>query len=159
MGKGTYKSAGVTYTVMLAPAGRYLASGPSAYLFDERSRFVDWTADMGDFYTVKNRFDLASGHVQNITKLQNLQGNPDITGERHLISELDVQEILKALAAIPGIGQYVFSIRVISANEVEVTTGIIRDPEERGKGEIVTIRREKDGWRCPNDGGILLWRE
>jgi len=67
-GKGTYESAGVTYTVMLAPAGRYLASGPSAYLFDEHGQFVDWTADMGDFYTVKNHFDLTGGRVKNITR-------------------------------------------------------------------------------------------
>jgi len=65
MGKGTFESAGVTYTVMLAPAGRYLASGPSAYLF-EQGQFVDWTPDMGDFYTAKNGFDLTSGHVKNI---------------------------------------------------------------------------------------------
>ena len=64
MGKGTFESSGKTYTVMLAPAGRYLASGPSAYLFDEQGQFVDWTADMGDFYTVKNRFDLTSGNVK-----------------------------------------------------------------------------------------------
>jgi hypothetical protein len=68
MGKGTFESEGVTYTVMLAPAGRYLASGPSAYLFDERGQFVDWTADMGDFYTVKNRFDLTSGNVKNLQR-------------------------------------------------------------------------------------------
>jgi hypothetical protein len=36
-------------------------------LFDERGQFVDWTADMGDFDTVKNHFDLTSGHVKNIT--------------------------------------------------------------------------------------------
>ena len=68
MGRGTFESAGVTYTVMLAPAGRYLASGPSAYLFDGTGQFVDWTADMGDFYTVKNGFDLTSGHVKNVTR-------------------------------------------------------------------------------------------
>jgi hypothetical protein len=66
MGKGTFESSGVTYTVMLAPAGRYLASGPSAYLFDDKGQFVDWTADMGDFHTIKNHFDLTSGHVKNI---------------------------------------------------------------------------------------------
>ena len=65
-GKGTFENSGVTYTVMLAPAGRYLASGPSAYLFDDKGQFVDWTADMGDYYTVKNNFDLTSGHVKNI---------------------------------------------------------------------------------------------
>lgn len=67
MGQGTYQHSGVTYTVMLAPAGRYLASGPSAYLFDEQGRFVDWTSDMGDIYTRKNRYDLTSGRVKNIT--------------------------------------------------------------------------------------------
>ena len=66
-GRGTFQNSGVTYTVMLAPAGRCLASGPSAYLFDQNGRFVDWTADMGDFYTVSNRFDLTSGNVKNIT--------------------------------------------------------------------------------------------
>lgn len=65
-GRGTFESSGVAYTVMLAPAGRYLASGPSAYLFDAHGQFVDWTADMGDSYTVKNRFDLRGGHVKNI---------------------------------------------------------------------------------------------
>jgi hypothetical protein len=68
MGEGTFQSSGVTYTVMLGPAGRYLASGPSAYLFDEKGRFVDWTADMGDFYTVRNGFDLTSGNVKDITR-------------------------------------------------------------------------------------------
>ena len=68
MGQATFESAGETYTVMLGPAGRFLASGPSAYLFDARGRFVDWTADMGDFYTVKKRFDLTSGHVKNINR-------------------------------------------------------------------------------------------
>jgi hypothetical protein len=67
MGKGVYENAGKTYTVMLAPAGRYLPSGPSAYLFDDKGQFVDWTADMGDYYTVKNGFNLTSGHVTNIT--------------------------------------------------------------------------------------------
>ena len=68
VGRGTYESAGDTYTVMLAPAGRYLASGTSAYLFDENGQFVDWTADMGDFFTVNNQFDLTSGNVKNIER-------------------------------------------------------------------------------------------
>jgi hypothetical protein len=67
MGKGTYENSGVTYTVMIAPAGRYLASGPSAYLLDAKGQFVDWTSDMGDFYTVKHQFNLTSGYVKNIT--------------------------------------------------------------------------------------------
>jgi hypothetical protein len=66
MGKGVYESSGVTYTVMLAPAGRYLPSGPSAYLFDQKGQFIDWTADMGDYYTVKNHFNLTSGNVKQI---------------------------------------------------------------------------------------------
>ena len=68
MGSGTFEDSGVTYTVMLGPTGRYLASGPSAYLFDEQGQFVDWTADMGDLCTVKKRFDLTSGHVKNISR-------------------------------------------------------------------------------------------
>lgn len=68
IGTGIYENSGVTYTVMLAPAGRYLASGCSAYLFNEQGQFVDWTADMGDFFTVKNRFDLTSGNVKNIRR-------------------------------------------------------------------------------------------
>jgi hypothetical protein len=67
-GRGTFESSGVVYQVVLAPSGRFLASGPSAYLFDEHGLFVDWTADMGDFYTVKNRFDLTSGNVKNIRR-------------------------------------------------------------------------------------------
>lgn len=66
MRKGTFENAGVTYTVMLGPAGRYLASGPSAYLFDQHGQFVDWTPDMGDVSTTKNGFDLTSGRVRNI---------------------------------------------------------------------------------------------
>lgn len=66
-GRGTFETAGLTYTVMLAPPGRYLASGPSAYLFDQQGKFVDWTADIGDFKTVKHGFDLSSGHLKNIT--------------------------------------------------------------------------------------------
>ena len=63
-GKATFEHSGVSYTVLLAPAGRYLASGPSAYLFDVNGQFVDWTPDMGDFYTVKNRLDLSQGQVR-----------------------------------------------------------------------------------------------
>lgn len=66
IGEGTFTSAGKTYTVMLAPAGRYLASGPSAYLFDEQGEFIDWTYDMGDFYTAENGFDLTSGRVKTL---------------------------------------------------------------------------------------------
>jgi hypothetical protein len=65
-GKGTFEHGGVTYTVMLGRPARSLASGPSAYLFDTNGQFVDWTADMGDYYTAKYGFDLTSGHVKNI---------------------------------------------------------------------------------------------
>lgn len=61
-GQGTFESGGVTYTVLTGPAGRSLASGPSAYLFDPQGQFVDWTADMGDCRTVRNRFDLTRGY-------------------------------------------------------------------------------------------------
>ncbi len=63
---GTFEHAGETYTVILAPSGRWLASGPAAYLFDKNGAFVDWTPDMGDAYTVKYKFDLTSGNVKNI---------------------------------------------------------------------------------------------
>jgi hypothetical protein len=65
-GEGTYQNSGVTYKVLLGPRGRYLASGPSAYVFDEQGQFVDWTSDMGDFDTVKHHFDLRSGHVVHV---------------------------------------------------------------------------------------------
>ena len=66
LGQGTYQHAGKTYTVLLGPAGRYLSSGPSAYLFDEQGQFVDWTSDMGDFSTQEHGFPLMSGEVKNI---------------------------------------------------------------------------------------------
>ena len=37
------------YYQVTGPAGRYLASGPSAYTFDAQGRFIGWSADMGDF--------------------------------------------------------------------------------------------------------------
>lgn len=67
-GRGTFESGGVTYTVILGPPARYLASGPSAYLFDPTGNLVDWTADMGDLYTVTHGFDLTSGQVKNIKR-------------------------------------------------------------------------------------------
>ena len=39
------------YYQVTGPAGRYLASGPSAYTFDAQGRFIGWSADMGDFKT------------------------------------------------------------------------------------------------------------
>lgn len=64
MGRRTYETGGTNYIVMLAPAGRTLASGPSAYLFNQNSNFVDWTSDMGDFKTRKFGFDLSGGRVK-----------------------------------------------------------------------------------------------
>jgi len=39
------------YYRVTGPAGRYLASGPSAYTFDSHGKFIGWTADVGDFST------------------------------------------------------------------------------------------------------------
>ncbi len=39
------------YYRVTGPAGRYLASGPSAYTFDSHGKFISWTADVGDFLT------------------------------------------------------------------------------------------------------------
>jgi len=65
-GKGIFESDGMTYIVFFGPEARLLASGPSAYLFDETGKFVDWSADMGDFHTVRHQFDLSSGNVKNV---------------------------------------------------------------------------------------------
>jgi hypothetical protein len=70
MGSGTYENSGITYTVMLAPAGRTVPSGPSAYLFNQKGEFVDWTSDMGDFETVQHRFGLSGGAVKNIERIR-----------------------------------------------------------------------------------------
>lgn len=66
---GTFSSGGVTYTVMLGKPARSLASGPAAYVFDAGGGYVDWTSDMGDFYTEKHGFDLTSGNVKNIKRV------------------------------------------------------------------------------------------
>jgi hypothetical protein len=39
------------YYEFFGPAGRWKASGPSAYTFDENGLFVGWTKDCGDFFT------------------------------------------------------------------------------------------------------------
>jgi hypothetical protein len=66
LGERTYENSGTNYTVMLAPAGRTFASGPSAYLFSQDGDFVDWTSDMGDFKTRKYGFDLTGGRVKRV---------------------------------------------------------------------------------------------
>jgi hypothetical protein len=37
------------YYQVTGPAGRFAASGPSAYTFDAQGRFIGWSSDMGDF--------------------------------------------------------------------------------------------------------------
>ena len=48
---GTYRitTDGGVYYQITGSAGRYLASGPSAYSFDSQGKFLGWTSDMGDF--------------------------------------------------------------------------------------------------------------
>ena len=41
----------VVYYRITGPAGRFLASGPSAYTFDSGGKFIGWTADVGDYPT------------------------------------------------------------------------------------------------------------
>jgi hypothetical protein len=41
----------LVYYRVTGPAGRFLASGPSAYTFDSHGKFIGWTADVGDFPT------------------------------------------------------------------------------------------------------------
>ena len=79
-----------------------------------------------------------------------------VTGESHLITEADVQEIIKVVQTIPRIDRNVLSIRVISANQVEVTTGIIRGPLNGGGDEVI-IQRQKDGWKWLDDGVMRSW--
>jgi hypothetical protein len=68
LGHGTFEHGGTNYTVMLGPAGRTLASGPSAYVFDSDGQFVDWTSDMGDFRTRARKFDLGGGALKNVQR-------------------------------------------------------------------------------------------
>jgi hypothetical protein len=65
-GERIYENSGTNYTVMLAPAGRMLASGPAAYLFDQSGVFIDWTADMGDLRTKKYGMKLSGGAVKKV---------------------------------------------------------------------------------------------
>src|SRR5947207_7507782 len=50
---GIYKitDGDLVYYQVTGPAGRYFASGPSAYTFDSHGKFIGWTADVGDFPT------------------------------------------------------------------------------------------------------------
>lgn len=60
----TDRSTGRVYQVLLAPSGRNLGSGPSAYLFDGDGKFIEWTPDMGDIFTSINGYDLSSGNLE-----------------------------------------------------------------------------------------------
>jgi hypothetical protein len=51
MGAYRVTDGNAVYYRITGPAGRFLASGPSAYTFDSRGKFVGWTADVGDFPT------------------------------------------------------------------------------------------------------------
>jgi hypothetical protein len=66
--RGKYDHAGQSYLVVCGPPAYFLASGPTAYLFDDRGRFVDWTSDMGDCATRKHGFRLMSGAVKEYTR-------------------------------------------------------------------------------------------
>ena len=61
--EGIYQDSDKFYTVLIGEPGAFLASGPSAYVFDSTGRFVDWTPDMGDIYTAERSFNLTSGNV------------------------------------------------------------------------------------------------
>jgi hypothetical protein len=67
-------------------------------------------------------------------------------GERRIISEIDVQKIIKAVQELPHINHNILSIKVISAKEVEVTTGIVQGLLYGG-GNIVIIRKNGDEWK------------
>ena len=51
MGSYRVTANNTVYYQITGPAGRYLASGPSAYSFDAQGRFIGWSADMGDSKT------------------------------------------------------------------------------------------------------------
>jgi hypothetical protein len=50
---GAYKitDGDLVYYRVTGPAGRFVASGPSAYTFDSHGKYIGWTADMDDFPT------------------------------------------------------------------------------------------------------------
>lgn len=61
--RGYYDHEGQRYLVLMTSHAALLSSGPAAYLFAEDGMLADWTADMGDFRTVRNGFAVSSGHV------------------------------------------------------------------------------------------------
>lgn len=71
-------------------------------------------------------------------------------GDWRIISEIDVHKIIKAVQAIPHINHNILSIKVISAKEVEVTTGIVQGLLQGG-GNIVIIRKTGDEWKWRKD--------
>ena len=66
--RGTFLHQGTAYQVLMGPGGGLLPSGPAAYVFTPDGIFIDWTADMGDLRTVRNGFDLSSGHVNDVVR-------------------------------------------------------------------------------------------
>lgn len=58
-----FEHGGTNYIVAFGPAGRMLASGSAAYVFDPQGNLVDWTADAGDFKTRKFGFELGGGKL------------------------------------------------------------------------------------------------
>jgi hypothetical protein len=61
--EGIFENEGMKYTVLTGDFAAFLASGPTAYVFDSEGAFVDWTRDMGDIRTTNHGFDLTSGNV------------------------------------------------------------------------------------------------
>ena len=84
--------------------------------------------------------------------------NPTVKmiGDRRIISEIDVDKIVKAVQAIPHINHNILSIKVISAKEVEVTTGIIQGLLQGG-GNIVIIRKNGEEWKWLEDNFHRGW--
>jgi hypothetical protein len=79
-----------------------------------------------------------------------------VIGDARLISEIDVHKIIKAVHAIPRINHNILSIKVISAKEVEVTTGIVQGLLHGG-GDIVIIRKNGDAWKWHDDNFTDGW--
>ena len=44
------------YWQVTGPAGRFMASGPSAYSFDGNGKLIGWTPDMGDVFQPRELF-------------------------------------------------------------------------------------------------------
>jgi hypothetical protein len=80
----------------------------------------------------------------------------EVFGGERLISDIDVRKIIGTVRTIPNIDHNVLSMKAISSNEVEVTTGKIHKFGEGG-GNTVILRRFGDGWKWHDDGVIRGW--